>query len=132
ISLAKKRNPGGNKVTFVNDAIENVSLTKNFDVIITPFLFDSFNEQTVQKVFEYIHTSLKTGGIWLNADFQLTGKWWQKSLLKLMLLFFKILCNIEASKLPDIEKRFQQHGYKVINQQTFFKNFISAKVYEKE
>ena len=71
---------------FVNDAIENVVLSADFDVVITPFLFDNFTEQTLQKVFNHIHNSLKPGGIWLNADFQLTGKWWQNVLLKSMLV----------------------------------------------
>ncbi|MDB5008087.1 MAG: class SAM-dependent methyltransferase [Mucilaginibacter sp.] len=132
MALSKKRNAGSNKITFINNAIENISLPHNFDVIITPFLFDNFTEQTLQKVFEHIHPSLKTNGLWLNTDFQLTGKWWQKALLKSMFLFFKILCNIEASKLPDIEKHFTQHGYKAISQQTFFKDFIISTAYQKQ
>lgn len=132
MALSKKRNAGSNKITFINNAIENISLPHNFDVIITPFLFDNFTEQTLQKVFEHIHTSLKTNGLWLNTDFQLTGQWWQKALLKSMFLFFKILCNIEASKLPDIEKHFTQHGCKAISQQTFFKDFIISTAYQKQ
>src|ERR1700722_7934923 len=38
--LSEKRNTGSNAVTFINAAIENVTLTKDFDVVITPFLFD--------------------------------------------------------------------------------------------
>jgi ubiquinone/menaquinone biosynthesis C-methylase UbiE len=132
MALSKKRHAGSNKITFINNAIENISLPHNFDVIITPFLFDNFTEQTLQKVFEHIHPSLKTNGLWLNTDFQLTGKWWQKALLKSMFLFFKILCNIEASKLPDIEKHFTQHGYKAFSQQTFFKDFIISTAYQKQ
>jgi ubiquinone/menaquinone biosynthesis C-methylase UbiE len=129
--LSKKRNAGNNEIIFINDAIENISLSADFDVVITPFLFDNFTEQTLKKVFNHVHTSLKTGGIWLNTDFQLTGKWWQKILLKSMFLFFKVLCNIEASQLPDTEKRFMQHSYQVIAQHTFFKDFIVSKVFKK-
>jgi len=132
MSLSKKRNIGTNQVIFINDAIENVTLKADFDVIITPFLFDNFTSDTLQKVFNHIHTLLlKPDGKWLNADFQLTGKWWQNVLLKSMFLFFKMLCNIEASQLPDIERQFKAYDYKAIEQQTFFGDFVVATVYSK-
>jgi ubiquinone/menaquinone biosynthesis C-methylase UbiE len=131
IALSQKRNIGNNHVVFINDAIENVVLVPDFDVVITPFLFDNFNEQTLQKVFNHIHSLVKPDGLWLNCDFQLSGKWWQNVLLKSMFLFFRIVCHIEASQLPDIEKHFAMHNYKCIAQQTFFEDFIISKVYKK-
>jgi ubiquinone/menaquinone biosynthesis C-methylase UbiE len=130
ISLSKKRNTGGNKIVFINDAIENVVLTPNFDVVITPFLFDNFTDQTLQKVFNHIHLLLKPNGIWLNCDFQLTGKWWQGLLLKSMFLLFRVLCKIEASRLPGIEKTFAANHYKIIAQESFFNDFIVSQVYQ--
>jgi ubiquinone/menaquinone biosynthesis C-methylase UbiE len=131
IALSQKRNIGNNHVVFINDAIENIALAPDFDVVITPFLFDNFTEQTTSKVFNHIHSLLKPGGLWLNCDFQLSGKWWQNILLKSMFLFFRIVCKIEASQLPDIEKHFATHNYKCIAQQTFFGDFIISKGYMK-
>jgi ubiquinone/menaquinone biosynthesis C-methylase UbiE len=130
IVRSKKRKTGLNKVGFINDAIENVVLANDFDVIITPFLFDNFTEQTLQRVFNHLHPLLKSKGIWLNCDFQLMGKWWQRILLKSMFLFFKLLGSVEASRLPDIEAQFHQHGYEPIAQQNFFGDFIVSKVYK--
>ncbi len=130
VTLSKRRNTGNNDVIFINDAIENISLTADFDVVITPFLFDNFTDQTLQMVFTHIHHSLKPTGLWLNVDFQLSGKWWQVFLLKAMFLFFKIICGIEASRLPAIEKQFEQHGYQTIADKTFFGDFIISKVYQ--
>jgi len=131
IALSKKRNTGKNQVTFINDAVENITLPHDFDVIFTPFLFDNFLEDTMAKVFNHLHSILKPGGLWLNADFQLTGKWWQQVLLKTMFVFFKVLCRIEASKLPAIEKYFNEAGYGVVDERTFFNDFIVARVYER-
>jgi len=130
-ALSQKRNTGDNQVTFVNDAIENVNLSANFDAVITPFLFDNFTEQTLQKVFNHINTQLKPNGIWLNSDFQLTGKWWQKALLRSMILFFRALCRIESNHIHAIEPYFIQNGYSVITAKTFFGEFIVSKVYKK-
>ncbi|WP_428328461.1 class I SAM-dependent methyltransferase [Mucilaginibacter sp.] len=130
MALSKKRNVAANKITYMNLPIENAELSRVFDVVITPFLFDNFTEQTLQKVFNHINLLIKPNGLWLNADFQLTGKWWQNVLLKTMFMFFRILCNIEASRLPDIETHFKNNGYTVIGQQTFFNEFIISKVYK--
>ena len=131
IALSQKRNVCNNHVVFINDAIENVALSTNFDVVLTPFLFDNFTEQTTSKVFNHIHSLLKPGDLWLNCDFQLSGKWWQGVLLKSMFLFFRIVCHIEGSQLPDIERHFAGHNYKRVKQQTFFGDFIISKVYVK-
>ena len=131
IARSKKRDVGVNQVIFINDAIEHVKFTSPFHVVITPFLFDNFKETNLEKVFGSIDKALKPGGIWLNVNFQLTGKWWQQVLLKSMFLFFRLLCNIEASELPDIENQFQSNGYVKSGNKTFYGNFISSSVYKK-
>jgi ubiquinone/menaquinone biosynthesis C-methylase UbiE len=51
VGLSRKRNAGNNEVIFINDAIENVPVRNDFDVIITPFLFDNFTGENFQKIF---------------------------------------------------------------------------------
>jgi ubiquinone/menaquinone biosynthesis C-methylase UbiE len=131
MALSQKRAIGANEVVFIHEAIENVNLSSGFDVIITPFLFDNFTEQTLQKVFQHLHSLLKTGGIWLNTDFQLTGKWWQNVLLKMMFAFFKLICGIETSALPDVERYFIEYGYNEISQKIFYGEFVISKVLKK-
>jgi ubiquinone/menaquinone biosynthesis C-methylase UbiE len=130
-ALSQKRNIGGNKVIFINDAIENVMLAGNYDVVITPFLFDNFKEDNLPLVFKHIHQSLKPNGLWLCTDFQVTGAIWQRALLKSMYLFFKLLCGIETTKMPDIEAQFSKHGYKKKSAKTFFADFIISTQYQK-
>ncbi|HZY39525.1 MAG TPA: class I SAM-dependent methyltransferase [Mucilaginibacter sp.] len=129
MALSKMRNVGGNSVGFVNAAIEDVPLSADFDVIVTPFLFDNFIQANFERIFVHTHSCLKPGGIWLNCDFQLTGRWWQNVLLKIMFWFFRAICNIEASKLPDIQSQFYFFGYKCIARKMFYRDFIIAGVY---
>lgn len=128
IVLAQKKSAGLNQVTFINKAVEETDLADNFDVVITPFLFDSFSEHTLDKVFNHLHGCLKPGGFWLYADFRSQGNWWQRALLKTMLVFFKLLCNIEAESLPDVNKQFSQYNYSAVAQKTFFGDFILARI----
>ena len=131
MALSQKRNTGGNKVVFINDAIEKVDLPNDFTIVLTPFLLDNFTDENLDKIFRSINRTLRPGGIWLNASFQLTGKWWQWILLKSMFVFFKMICGIEASKLPDITTRFDTNGYALINQEGFFGDFMRAAAYKK-
>lgn len=130
IALSKKRNTGSNKVIFINEPVENLEGDRFYDVIFTPFLFDNFTEETLQKVFAHIHKRLKPGGVWLNTDFRPTGKWWQSFLLKSMIVFFRLICGIEAKKLPGIEQQFEQYQYKPIDQKSFFGEFILSTAYK--
>jgi len=131
MELSKKRNLGSNKVIFINEAVENMEIDQHYDVVFTPFLFDNFTEQTLQNVFTHIHSRLKPGGIWLNTDFRPTGKWWHTFLLKSMIVFFRLICGIEAKQLPDIEKQFELHHYQAIDQKSFFGGFILSTAYRK-
>lgn len=131
MALSQKRNTANNQVNFITDVIERVNLIADFDVAITPFLFDNFTEDTLQTVFKQIQSVLKLGSLWLNCDFQLTGKWWQLFLLQSMFIFFRLLCGIEAKKLPQIEACFDEYDYSVIDTKTLFGDFIVARVYKK-
>lgn len=130
--LSKKQYAGDNQVVFINEAVENADLKTSFDIVITPFLLDNFTEAGLQKIFNSMHRLLRPGGRWLNSSFQLTGKWWQAVLLKSMFLFFRIVCGVEASKLPGIESQFNRRAYRLLKQQTFFNEFVLSTVYEKD
>ncbi|RWY47123.1 class I SAM-dependent methyltransferase [Mucilaginibacter gilvus] len=131
MALSRKRNAAANEVEFINQAIENVNYLEYFDVIITPFLFDNYKETTLPLTFDHIHQMLQPGGIWLNTDFQLTGKWWQFVMLKSMLLFFKVLCGVESWRLPHVGKEFERLGYSVKETKLFFKDFVVTRMYRK-
>ena len=129
MALSAKRNIRANEVIFINSPVEIAILPTDFDVVITPFLFDNFSQATSEKVFAHLNAALKPGGLWLYADFEPTGKLWQKLLLKSMHLFFKLLCGIEASQLPDVNLLFATRHYSLFHSKAFYGDFIKAKVY---
>ncbi|RYU90373.1 methyltransferase domain-containing protein [Mucilaginibacter terrigena] len=131
MAISRKRNTGQNKITWINKGIEQLGLSPDFDMVITPFLFDNFTEATLPVIFTHIHQALKPGGHWLYTDFQLTGKWWQYAMLKSMLLFFKILCGVQSWRLPNVAGQFNNYGYEVVDEKSFFGEFVVSKVYKK-
>lgn len=134
IELSKTKNIGANKIVFINEAIQRVTFHHLFDVVITPFFLDNFSDATTAIIFNKVHQSLQPKGLLLFSDFRLGKKnnLWQKIMLKLMYLFFSLMCNIEASHLPDTASLFKKYNYKEVSEKTFFKDFICAIVYKKD
>jgi ubiquinone/menaquinone biosynthesis C-methylase UbiE len=131
LALARKRNVGNNTVIYINAPVEDAGLNQSFDALITPFLLDSLPVPVLHKVISTCYSLLKPGSLWLNTDFQLSGKWWQKPLLNSMYLFFKIIGCVDTVELPEIKKQFVVQGLKPINEQVFFGEFIVSMVYRK-
>ncbi|MCF0064861.1 class I SAM-dependent methyltransferase [Dyadobacter chenwenxiniae] len=134
IGVASKRSVGGNNVQFVNVAIESFKTDERFDVIITSFLFDNFRQDKAEAVFYALDNLLNPTGMWLFTDFnveQNPNRIWQKWLLKSMYLFFKILSNVEANELPEMEMLLSNAGYKTIFKRLFYRNFVKSLVYQK-
>lgn len=131
MALSQKRSAGRNDVTYINKPIEEAVFDGQFDVVITSFFFINFKQDNLESHFKHIHGFLKPGGCWLNTDFQSTGKWWQYFLLKSMFFFFKVICNIETTQLPKTEESFSQYKYCLVNERTFFRDFIKASVFSK-
>lgn len=130
-AIARKRKAQDNTIEFIVSPVEEVNLAKNYDVVITPFLLDNFDGETLYRLFDHLHNSLKPDGIWINTDFQLTGKWWQPVLLRSMILFFKILCDVETKGLPDVKALFQTAGYELLEKKAFYGDFIGSTVYRR-
>lgn len=132
IQLSKNRNPARNTIAFIIDTIENVSLPyQHYDIIITPFFLDCFSATTVSHILKKLDHTLKINGLWLNIDFYLSSesKYWQKITLKIMYSFFRLLCHIEASKLPPVSAFFAQ--YSTLEEKIFCNKFIRMQIFKK-
>ncbi len=133
--LSKQRNCGQNEVKFVHSAIEDYVIDQQFDVILTPFLFDNFSEKRVHSVFKQLHQRLKPGGLWLLCDFQVEKNRagiWQKLILQTMYVFFGWLCSVETNKLISMKPYFDKENYALRATKTFYKGFIISQVYCKQ
>ncbi len=134
LELSKKRQLTGNKVHFIHSSIENYITDSQYDIIFTAFLFDNFAPEKIKKNFHLLHQYLKPNGLWLIADFHIANnrsRFWQKIVIKMMLIFFKILCNVEARTLIAVDPLFLENEYKAQNTYYQFRQFMKAVVYIK-
>ena len=133
IVLAKRQDAKSNKVIFVNKAIEDYISNEKYDIIFTAFLFDNFRFEKIETVFRVLKNLLERDGKWLFADFSLDekSKPWQKLLLKAMLFFFRIICNIEARKLIAVDEIFEKNGFEKSVTYSHYRGFIKSSVYDR-
>ena len=132
-SLSQKRNCKKNVVNFIHLPIEEFISNKSYDVIITPFVFDNFGEDKIEKIFAKLHERLKVNGIWLYADFvydKTTSPFWQKLLLKVMYFFFRFASSIETQELISMDKYFAG-SYEIHFEASYYFRFIRSVVYRK-
>ena len=134
IALSKQRKYGRNQINFIHQPIAGFLNQWQYDVIITPFFFDNFKEETMQNVFALLHRTLKPNGLWLYTDFQVSSKHacWQKAVLFIMYSFFRMAANIETARLPDVVSCFSRYQYYLISRQTFKHQFIITSAYKKQ
>ena len=133
MQLSQRRNYKSNVVNFIQSPIENYNTEKQYDVIITPFLFDNFKAHKLEIVFEKLHAQLKTDGLWLYADFvydQEISPMWQKLLLRIMYLFFRITTGVETSELFSVTGYFAE-SYLQVYESYRYADFIRSAVYRK-
>ena len=107
--------------------------TEQFDVVFTGFLMDLFQPQPLQSLMDRLNETLQPNGLWLVADFQPQNAthFWQKVLLKTMVLFFKFVANLQADQLPNLPVAFRGFPLQLSQQEYFYHKLIGAMVYQK-
>ena len=152
---SKKRDWGGNKVEFFTGPVEDwPGSTKDwpespkeltggpkdltggpvFDCILTGFFFDNFSQDHSLRIVRHLTPCLKFGGYWLEADFYYPrhrGKLWQAVLLWIMYTSARIICGVEAKRLPDLEPIFLAEGYTLQSTSFHYQRFIRSLVFRK-
>lgn len=122
-------------IEWIHGTENNLPQDEVYDVIITNFFLDLFDEVALLKVMKKLSLSFHPEGIWLFSDFNISGKhfegWWQRLLIRCMYLFFKITCYLHTTKLPDFEQVFHQLGFKKTHTKSFFSHMIVTRVYRK-
>lgn len=138
INLSKKKisNSVHNcEVTFINSTIEELNLDEQFDVIVTNFFLDLFDDKSLCQIIHKTAKLIKDDGIWLFCDFIKNKKSyhriWQNILIAITFMFFKISSNVQNNKLRDYEKFFMEANLSKLSSHLFYKGMIESCIYKK-
>jgi len=93
----------------LGDENHRVVVQGQFDVVITFFLLDLFDEPSLHRLVRTLNQSLKPGGQWLVADFNsqaggFTAQW----LIRIMYCFFRLVSRVQARRMGNFPAVFRQ------------------------
>ncbi|GAB3013728.1 class I SAM-dependent methyltransferase [Spirosoma pulveris] len=128
--MTRKSLPG--TVTFRVGDETTLDASDQFDVVITPFLLDLFNEQTLQnRLIPSLLRALKPGGTWLVTDFVAPSIWWQKVLLWTMIRFFRLIAGIQSSSLVNWQQCLADAGLSLLERKAQVGEMASSEVWSR-
>jgi tRNA (cmo5U34)-methyltransferase len=129
ILKAQKHARDQSRISFIHsDEMPNVDF--QFDVVVTFFFLDMFEERSLKHRCELILKALRHGGRWLVADF-VSKNWWQESILVFMYLFFRGIGALSVRKLPDWEMILTTSNLRRVTQRFGWSGFIRSAIFEK-
>lgn len=132
LEKAKKRKPFSKiKVRFIEGDIFDIE-SGNYNVIMTNFFLDVFNEKNLSLVVDKLSESLLPNGQWLMADFVLTNVALHRAFVNIMYRFFRLTTNLEGTRLLDFDKELNRAGFSKMKSQKFYHQMIESCVYTKE
>ena len=118
-------------VHFIQGTEESIPPDLKFDVVITNFYLDLFSERALVDVIKHIGFHTAESSTWLVTDFVNGRKLWHKLMLKIMYLFFKLVCRIDANHLPEWARLLQNQGWKEAGERFWYGDFIKSTVWKR-
>ncbi|MBU62618.1 MAG: hypothetical protein CMI26_08960 [Opitutae bacterium] len=140
LGLAKEKVP----VTFqgkIHFCEEDVTIfpfaCEAFDVVVSHFFLDCFTEETLTALLKNISSTLHPGGKWLIADFVEPSLDTIRSInqfisLRILYVFFRLICGIEAHKVVSPNKMLKAHGLHESHCISFSKGLLKSLIYIKQ
>jgi ubiquinone/menaquinone biosynthesis C-methylase UbiE len=119
-----------NSVHFILGTEESIPSDLTFDIVITNFYVDLFPTSSLNKIIKEIHSHTTASSTWVVTDF-VNEKWWHRWMLKIMYFFFRIVCRIEGSHLPEWPKAIYNQGWKEVDSKRWYRNFIISTIWNR-
>jgi 2-polyprenyl-3-methyl-5-hydroxy-6-metoxy-1,4-benzoquinol methylase len=121
-------------VTYHHTKFEDFKTKLNFDTIILPFFLDQFNDSEISDIISTCNALLNMDGILIVSDFKpienLT-KWYQKLLLKTVIVFFTITTRHRVRKIFNSSEVIQDSNFQCIKTNFFYSGMVFASIWKK-
>ncbi len=105
-----------------------------YDIVIAFYFFDLFKKERLNAIVASMNKALKQGGYLLYADFNVhaTSPWFHKVLLKVMYVFFRYLCAVEAQSLIVMNTILTKHSLVCRKSIPSSNGFMVSEAYQKQ
>ena len=139
IRLSRKSIAGieqSDRVEFITGTEVDIPDAAMFDVVITHCFLNIFQGDTLKQIAHKLESHLKPGGSWLFSDFRLNSygfhRIWQRTLICLMYIFFRITAGLKNSTLENFNELFGSMQVIKLEEKFFYAGMISSACYRKK
>ena len=106
-----------------------------YDLIVTLFFFDNFDEITVRKVVPVLERAGTPSAQWLLSDFQIPAAGWRRLRaqvwLTVLYAFFRYVTAIAARRVPPTEAILATTSFKPVARQTCCGEMLYSTLYQR-
>jgi ubiquinone/menaquinone biosynthesis C-methylase UbiE len=131
IDMARKRIDKSHNVSFIHGTEKEIPAASSFEVVITHFYLDLFEQRSCLEVCTLIRRYCHPGSLWIASDF-VNNVWWQSILLRSMYTFFGLTTRLHTKSLPEWRTCIQEAGFSEIGVGYYSGDFICSALYRLE
>lgn len=106
-----------------------------YDLIVTLFFFDNFDEATVRRIVSVIERAGTPSAQWLLSDFQVPVHGWRRLRaqiwLAILYAFFRSVASIPARKVPPTEAILATTSFSPLAHETFSAQMLYSTLYQR-
>jgi SAM-dependent methyltransferase len=138
IALARRRVAGvrgavGRVRFVVADARTDPLPTAGYDLVVTNFFLDCFNETDLAAVVRRVSAACAPAAVWVDGDFRLPRYGWARpvawGLLSAMYAFFRLTTRLGAGHLTDPAPLLAAEGFGLAEEVARLRGFLTARVW---
>jgi ubiquinone/menaquinone biosynthesis C-methylase UbiE len=135
LTLAHAR-VGSGRVDFRQDDVRVAPLPESeYDLIVTHFLLDCFEEPDVRVVAAHIAEAAQPHARWLVSEFrQPSSGWravWARLWLRLLYWFFRVTTGLETRRLVDYHPILESLGFRLQREQTSRFGLLTSELWQR-
>jgi len=124
LELARAR-VGTGRVTYRNGDALNVRWPEGeYDLIVTHFFLDCFNEKDLELLAPRIARAAGPQARWLISEFR--GNGW---LVRFLYLFFRIATGLRTRRLVDHHSLLEQHGFALRQDESAWRGLLASELW---
>jgi ubiquinone/menaquinone biosynthesis C-methylase UbiE len=127
--LALARARAGDRVHYILGDARTIPLpAAEYDLIVTHFFLDCFDEQDAVTLVERIVASATPNAYWLISEFRDTN-WWSRPVIAGLYLFFRITTGLKTERLIDHGPLLHQHGFVLEESESARAGFLGSELW---
>jgi ubiquinone/menaquinone biosynthesis C-methylase UbiE len=109
--LALARARAGDQVRYILGDARSIALpSSEYDLIVTHFFLDCFDEHDAAVVIDRISAAAAPRARWVISEFR-DANWWSYGSVAALYLFFRIATGLKTRRLIDHRPMLQSHGF---------------------